>query len=417
MIKQTITVNHKKFATGLFWQPVGVGITPYNYVRNLIKNSSQKYNLYIDFKSMVGIGHSRNGIRFGMPSAAAEVVNALSEFISFLGVFKTDNKFYLIAVRNGVIIRDVLIENENEARNLYAELSKIPDWGALFAPASWGMPRSQEKFLSEIISSNISGRLRYISFVKSLYPSLIFIVLFLLFGFYLFNSPIKEMTHKKENKLNPELAAEYKRQIELKNQELDKQFNIVKKEPEPIVYPYDNLPNVFERADLCYKAIGFVMQPIAGWNQTYAKCDGEYVSATFSRNFGTLNDFYDIGGQILPGALVQQLSDDEILVRAKLPSLQMSASMDERDQITVMREISTAFQKINAKFEMQAVNDTVTNGVDTENINVIEISASSKLIPSEFMKIFDGFDGVYMTSVNWRTNTRTWNYEIIIYTK
>ena len=160
-----------------------------------------------------------------------------------------------------------------------------------------------------------------------------------------------------------------------------------------------------------------MMQPIPGWNQTYAKCDGDYVTATFKRDFGTLNDFYEIGGQILPGALVQQMSDDEILVRAKMPSLPLSASLDERDQETVMREISTVFQKLNTTPEMQAVTDTLTNGVDTENINVIELSISSKLTPYEFMQIFKDFEGVYMTAVNWRTNTRTWNYEVIIYTK
>ena len=75
------------------------------------------------------------------------------------------------------------------------------------------------------------------------------------------------------------------------------------------------------------------------------------------------------------------------------------------------------FQKMNVVPEMQGVTDTLTNGVDTEEINVIELSVSSKLIPYEFMQIFNGFEGVYMTAANWRANTRTWNYEIIIYTK
>ena len=82
-----------------------------------------------------------------------------------------------------------------------------------------------------------------------------------------------------------------------------------------------------------------------------------------------------------------------------------------------MREISTLFQKMNVTPEMEAVTDTLTNGVDTETINVIELSVSSKLIPYEFMHIFDGFEGVYMTAVTWHANTRKWNYEIIIYTK
>lgn len=417
MIKQIITVNHKKFATGLFWQPVGVGVTPYNFARNMAKNTGNKYNLFIDYKSMVGFGNSSSGIRPGMPSMAAEIVNSLHEFISFMGVFQADKNFYLIAVRNGVIIRDVLIESESEARKLYADLSNIPDWGALFAPASWGMPRSQEKFLSDLISYNVVGRLRYISVTKSILPSIILVGIFIVLGLYLLNFSVKNVTPNNESKLNPELAAEYKRQIELKNKELDKKFEIVKKQTEKIVYPYDNLPDVMERANLCYKAIGFIMQPIPGWNQTYAKCDGEYVSATFSRDFGTLNDFYEIGAEILPGSVVQQMSDNEILVRAKLPDLKKHTSLDERDQITAVRDISTNFQKINTKAEIEAVTDVLSNGADEENINVIEVAASSKLIPSEFMQIFNDFDGVYMTSVNWRANTRTWNYEVIVYTK
>ena len=40
------------------------------------------------------------------------------------------------------------------------------------------------------------------------------------------------------NELDPELVAEYKRQIEEKNKELDKQFEIKKQlPPEPIVMP------------------------------------------------------------------------------------------------------------------------------------------------------------------------------------
>ena len=113
MIKQTITVNHKKYATGLFWQPLGVGITAHSYAKQLSKNTDKKYNLFTEYKSMIGLTNSRDGARVGMISAAVEIINSLSELVSFLGVFRAGNYFYLVAVRNGIIIRDVLIENEN----------------------------------------------------------------------------------------------------------------------------------------------------------------------------------------------------------------------------------------------------------------------------------------------------------------
>lgn len=418
MIKQIITVRHRKFATGLFWQPVSIGNTAYNYAKHLSKNMDKKYVLYTDYKSMVGLGDKSTGIYAGLPSAAAEIVDSLSEFISFLGVFQVNNYFYLVAVRNGVIIRDILIESAEEARKQYVELSNMPDWGALFAPSAWGMPKSQEKFISDLIRSNVFARLRPINVWKSALFAGIIILLFLLFGIFWFYGPIEKMiVPKKVVKLNPELAAEYKRRIELKNQELDKKFNIEKKEIKPIEYPFDYLPNVMDRANLCYKAIAFVMQPIPGWNQTYTKCDEGFVSATFTRNFGTLNDFYVYGANLMPGAMVQQVSENEIMVRVNLPKLPTYSSIDERDVISAVRDITTNFQQININADINPVVDTVSNGEQTESMNIVEISATSKLIPSEFMKIFDDFHGVYMTSVVWTANTRAWKYEVIVYTK
>ena len=416
MIKQIITVHHKKYATGLFWQPLGVGNTPHSWAKQLARNANKKYNLYTDYKSMVGVTNSHDGAHIGMPSAAVEVINSLSDIISFLGVFQAGNYFYLVAVRNGIIIRDILIETESEARKTFTELAKLPDWGALFAPSVWGIPKSQEKNISDLIRYGAISRLHPISVAKSVIPSLLFAILFVLFGIYVLNHPVSGDGAKKPN-LNTELAAEYRRQIELKKQEIIEKKLEQEIEVQKFEYPYDNLPNVQERADLCYKAIAFVMQPIPGWNQTYAKCDTEYVSANFTRDFGTLNDFYVYGAELMPGAVVQQVSENEMIVRVKLPVLKTYSSLDEHDQMSAVRDITTRFQQVNIKADIQPLTDTVRNGNKTEEIHVIEIGASSKLIPSEFVQVFNDIQGVYMTSVSWRANTRTWNYETIIYTK
>ena len=418
MIKQIISVRHKKFATGLFWQPVSVGNTASNYAKQLSKNIDKKYTLFIDYKSMVGLGDKNTGVYAGLPSAAVEIVNSLSEFVSFLGVFAVNNYFYLVAVRNGVIIRDVLIETADEARKLYAELSSIPDWGALFAPAYWGMPKAQEKIITELVRGSVSARLHQINVFNSILPTLVFFGIVIIVGGFLFHDKIKQLfSDRQPIQVNPELVVEYKRNIELKKQELLNKFEAEKKEVAPIEYPFDSLPNVMDRANLCYKAIAFVMQPIPGWNQTYAKCDENFVSVTFSRSFGTLNDFYLNGADLMPGALVQQVSEDEVIVRVKLPQLKKYSSLDERDVNSAVRDITTNFQQINIAAEINSVTDTLTNGVDTEKVNIIEISASSKLIPSEFMNIFNDFQGVYMTAVVWNASTRTWKYEVIVYTK
>nr|MBQ0091283.1 hypothetical protein [Candidatus Enterousia merdequi] len=267
----------------------------------------------------------------------------------------------------------------------------------------------------DLITNGNFARLHPINVVKSVIPSILIAVLFIVFGIYVLNHPI-DNNNSKPN-LNTELAAQYHRQIELKKQEIIDKKLAEEEIQQKIEYPYDNLPDVYERANLCYKAIAFVMQPIPGWNQTLAKCDNEYVSVNLSRDFGTLNDFYEYGATLMPGAIVQQISDDEVIIRVKLPALKTSASLEERDQETVLRDITTNFQQINIDADIEVITDVIQAGAVSEDIHKLEISASSKLVPYEYMQIFQGFSGVYLNSVTWRANTRTWSYEVIVYTK
>jgi hypothetical protein len=218
--------------------------------------------------------------------------------------------------------------------------------------------------------------------------------------------------------INPELAAEYKKRIDEKNAELDSKFDMKRARPlPPLVMPYDNLPDMYSRADLCYNAIAYVMQPIPGWVQTGAQCDDTHVSATFKINYGTLAGFYDVATDLMPGAFVSEKSESELFVRAKLPELPLGASLDERDPETIVRAVNTEFQKIKTPVETNITVDVVGDATRSENVNVIEIAARSKLTPPEFMRLFDDLRGVFMTRAAWDAMSRTWNYEVIIYAK
>ena len=218
--------------------------------------------------------------------------------------------------------------------------------------------------------------------------------------------------------LDPKLVAEYKRQIEESSKKLDEEYNIQKElPPEPIVMPYELLPDVMARAEQCYQAIGFMMQPISGWNQLDVVCGETHVVANFKRGFGTLVEFYDIATELMPGAFVQEIDEDTVRVRAKLPELELESSQDERDPDTVVRDITSVFQSVDTPVDTTVVVDTLTNGVDTATVNVVEVAAESKMIPMQFMKIFEEFGGVYMMQVSWDVRSRSWNYEVVVYAK
>ncbi len=420
MPSQVITVDRKKYAVGLFWQPTGAGYVARAYARMLARSVDKKLNLYTEYRAMVGLGSKKQGHRSGMYSAAAAVTDALGEYTSFLSVFAIDNVFYLVAVRNGVILEDKLFEREEDARAEYFKLYEIPDWGALFAPGAWGMPRAVERNLPDLIMRGPKATLHPISRARAGFASSVLMFAFLACIAWFFRVPLEQMvTPKPElSAVSPELAAEYQRQVDEKNKELDAAFEIQRApQPEPIKMPYDYLPNPMDRAEVCFQAIAFLMQPIVGWNQVSVECGESYASVVFQRDFGTLDDFYIIATDLMPGAFVQKESDNSLYVRVKLPEVPIKASLDERDVETVARAVLTAFQYADMVADVQMVVDTLTNGVDTINLDVVEIAVQTKLDPMQFMKIFEEFGGVYMTRCGWDASTRIWNYEVIIYAK
>lgn len=420
MISQVVSINRKKYAVGLFWQPVGAGFVARNYARNLSRTVDKKLNLYTEYRAMVGLGARRMGHKSGMLSIAAEVMEALAEYTSFLSVFAVGKNFVLVAVRNGVILEDKLFDTEAAARKAYTKLSQIPDWGVLIAPGAWGMPRAIDRNLGDVVSGNSRANLRAIGWLGAGLMSALMIVLFVVFLGWMFRDQISQMLAPRPQMANvdPEIVAEYKRQVEEKNKELDTKFEIEKPlPPAPIVMPYEALPDPMARAELCYQAIGFLMQPIVGWNQIFAECGETHAAVEIRRGFGTLGEFYDVATDLMPGAFVTEVSENLLKVRAKLPQIATIASQDERDAETIVRDITTKFQAIDTDFESEIVVDTLTNGVETATLNIVEIAANSKMVPMQFMQIFEDFGGVYMTGCTWDASSRTWNYEVIIYAK
>ncbi len=416
-LSELLRVNKKRFAAGLFWQPVAVGYNAKNYARVLSRNSKRKSNLFVEYRSMVGLAPRHRGYYAGMPSAAAEIVDTLSEYSSFLAVFSVENRYYLLAVRNGVILADKVFASEADARAEYANFSKIPDWTAFIAPNSWGIPRAMERDLNTLLPRKTKYNLRAISRWAPAVFSIILLVLFFGGVYLIFKEPIDKIRTPKPRQLDPEIIAEYKRQVEEKNKELDAEFDIKKEEVKPLVLPYTNLPEPNARAKQCYQAIGFLMQPVTGWVQSNVVCDEQRATAEFNRKFGSLDEFYAIAADFLPGATVVEIDDDTLEVSVALPEVARSASLDERDAETVERNVISLFQVMQTKAKTGIVVDTLTNGVDTAKLNIVEVAVASKLLPMQFTKMFEDFGGFYITRCAWNAMSKTWNYEVIIYAK
>ena len=77
-----------------------------------------------------------------------------------------------------------------------------------------------------------------------------------------------------------------------------------------------------------------------------------------------------------------------------LPDVERAASIDARDAQTVERNVISLFQSMGMDVKTEIVVDTLTNGVETVQLNVVEVGVDSKLLPMQFIKMFEDFGGV-----------------------
>ncbi|MDR0967318.1 MAG: type 4b pilus protein PilO2 [Rickettsiales bacterium] len=414
MIPQFIVVSRNKYATGLFWQPLAAGQKPLNFARTLSKQISGGTKFYTNYSSMVGVGSRGMGHYRGMRIAAIEAINYFSEYNSFLAEFFTPQGFWLVAVRNNIIIFDQLFSSESDAKREFNKLVELPDWGIIVASGYWNIPRAVEKPLRDVISGNSRVVLTPINKMAGNMLSVIAIA-GLLFGFwYVFQGAIMKMfAPRPENiQVNTQVLEDYKKQLNTQKTTAKILQNT------DVLMPYENVPNSTERANQCWRTIAYVMQNIPGWKQTGAQCSGNMVNARLTRTWGTLADLHTMVADLMQNAFVSENSNDDVTISVDLSVLPRAENNELKyESSDIIFSVNSLFQTIGNNARISPASETIRVGSEIRNVNLVVVNAESKFKPGEFIKIFDGITPVYMSDVKWDAGSKIWNYEVKIYAK
>lgn len=417
MASGVITIERKKYAVGLFWQPLQAGQNTHNFAKKLSKQIPGSVKFYTEYGSMVGVGSLSLGHRRGMKIAAVEIINYFHEYNSFLAEFFTPQGFWIIGVRNNIVIFDQLISTESNAKKEFAKLAALPDWDVIVASGSWNIPRAVEKSLRDVIVGNSKPYLIPTSVAAGNVFSLIVFCMVTFGIWYVFNEPIMKMIapRPQQVQINPEILKEYKKQLEAKKAE-------IKQEPaQPIVvsHPYDNLPDPHLRAEQCWRSIAFVMQPISGWTQQNAVCEENSARVTLNRSYGTLEELYNsIDSLMGENVYVMENTDSNVVISVDLTPLPAFGKNEPKIEIEdVIFSVNNIFQKIGKFANIKPSAETSTQGDIIVTTNMVIIEVDSKLKPDEFIKMFDEVSPISLSSVKWDARSRKWNYEVKIYAK
>jgi hypothetical protein len=418
-----ITVSRKKYAVGLFWQPVSMQTRARESAIKINHRTKMHASLFGAFGGMVGLTNRLSGARANMPIAAAEAIESLSEK-TFLAIFSVNEGWWLLAVRGGIVIKDRVFDNIDDAKNAYMELNAMPDWALLIAPSDWKAPSAIEKNIADIISGTGKYRLTNISNTPGYIMTVLVLAVFV-FGLYNFlGDSLKGMFAPRPAPVNidPQVAAEYRRKLDLIE-------GVKPKLPPRIIHveiPYNQLPDLSTKADQCWKAIAFLSQPITGWVVDKVSCmDGE-ANAHLLRNHGTIGDLKNEVLKKMPGVIVGESAGDDAILTAKLKRLNMEQKTPQFSSDEIMTAVQSIFQSINGDVDFRRdfvdldipqLGDNEILDTDLKDVPVVMISATSKLEPREFIKIMNDVGSIQMSSVNWDNTNRKWSYDIVIYVK
>jgi len=166
----SVTVGNTKYAVGLLWAPLQNQDDPIPEIREAME-AEPAADLYCQRASMApqyGLGKTVFGHHSGEPSLAASVATALSGKSSACCVFKVEEGWWFVAIRNDLILaeEDVLFQSEDEAKRAFFAMMAVPDWDIRIVPAEWNVEGAEQQDLKALIENVRKTRLFELSAAK-----------------------------------------------------------------------------------------------------------------------------------------------------------------------------------------------------------------------------------------------------------
>ncbi|MDR0449021.1 MAG: type 4b pilus protein PilO2 [Rickettsiales bacterium] len=420
MTAQIVSVSRKKYAVGLFWQPVAAAHAAKGVAERISKSAPQaRFRYYAQYRNLVGLGSPALKHYSGLSALAPEVMESFGDAPSFAAVFKVGGGYWMIAVRNGIILsdQDRLFAVEKDAREAFDKLLQLPDWSLKVAPESWGITGAQERNIDDVISGKVRSALRPIGETSGLMLKLLVFGAAAIALVYFFEADINRFLSPgpAASQMTEESARLYKEQLALMKSDLAAPETIAPAGP---VMPWETIPPANEVAALCTKAIAFIMQPVYGWNVVSADCANGKIHAVIRRDYGTIQELYEAVGGLMPGVEIKTSgaggSDAEL--SGTWPLAAAVANAPAENIAAVERRVRSVFQMANMPAAISVGKEIVASqGGDVKRTaEYVLVRADSKIMPEEFMKFLE-IPAVELLSVSWDMGKSQWSYEVRVY--
>lgn len=420
----TVTIGKTKYAVGLLWQPLQNPDNPYPEIRESIE-SDANIDLYCLRSTSVpqyGIGGTTIGHEEGEPSGAAAVANALSDKLSACCVFKVQEGWWFVAIRNDLILseEDILFQTEEDAKQAFSNMMAVPDWEVKIVPDGWDIDGAVHISAESLVKKS-NTKIRLIKLESGQRTQILLIIaLILILGISAIIYLIISLWNSvfTEEKIEPMPIPEVIKPIEP-----------IPEKPEP----WEKIPQLSVFLNKCWNnSYQLNSLTIPGWQLGRVSCTFKGLTTTWSKSWqpggriawlkAALNEYkitrvnvqLNNDGQSATG----QLSFSEIPLIASVPTL------TERQIWEELTDIKQA-TNLNLNFSKQTILDPPNNSDGTKPANQQEyvfyaFSITSQYTPFEWITFFEKFPGLELTKIDFNPvldSQDKWKYEGRIYAK
>ncbi|MCP4395120.1 MAG: type 4b pilus protein PilO2 [Alphaproteobacteria bacterium] len=400
----SIVLNKKEYAVSLFWHPVQNTDDPIQEVKETASTVIEGADLYClrnGKRQQYGIGLSEEGHTSRQIAAAAVLADVLSDKPSTVAVFKVEEGWWFIAIRNDLILseEDVLYLREEDAKRAFFSMMAVPDWGYKFAPEEWGLDGTEDRDLSSLLNLGRPVRLSPIFSNKNIifYGAGAAALALIIGGYFYFsnssgnNAPRKIRPLSSIQKLEPV------------------------KEKKKVVDPWQAIPDVMSMLSVCEDKTYPFTVTVPGWQLNRVICTIDSINIKWARTYGRV--------RWVEKTLKQNKIKYEQLAVGKdgntTLAVTSTGNIPRKRSVPIYSslELSHELHDINNATKLEAYFQEAKEVTATGTYETMTLSFSSKFAPKMWGILLTKFPSLQIQKIEYIPDNRTWNYEAIIYAR
>ena len=400
----SITVDGTTYATSLFWQPLQNASDPFQEVEEASAGVLEGADLFCikgGKAPQFGICVSHEGYKNGETVGAVALATALSEIGSYVAVFKTDQGWWYICIRNDIILSDgdMLFLSEEEAKTQFMSMLAVPDWGKKIAPKEWEIEETEEMDVGELLMRGAKSKLQKI---KALRGTKLFAIIAIsaVVGIWLLSSLVDTLF------LTPTvrpIVVPVKPKV------------VQKAEPVVEIKPWEKVPNAKTIMQNCYTGIvdlNKILPP--GWTIGNISCSNGSAATSWARNVGRVSwakKALDDSGLNFSGYSFSS-DGNSLSATLSLPKAEEQLNPPQKNLMELQNELNDLFQSIGVKISLSIGSAKSSTGMA---YRTLQFSLDSEYNPQTWVELLTKYSGLEIKLITYSPQSKNWHYEGMIY--